>query len=100
MEVIKMVQVTRKWIKENVELFSAFGNQITLENFEEYLRGVKTIQTTLSKAGKDGVENKALPNKFHILIPGNGWADCYGYDGNKWDVEEDDLHHNDNELDF
>ena len=95
-----MINVSRKWIKENVEQLSAFGNQITLENFEEYLVGVKTIQTTLSKAGKDGVEDKALPNKFHILIPGIGWADCLGYDGNKWDVKEDDLHRDDNYLDF
>ncbi len=73
------MNVTRKWIKENVEQLSAFGNQITLDNFEEYVRGQKTLHTTLSGAGKYKVEAREGTEKFHILIPGIGWADCYGF---------------------
>lgn len=85
-----MVNVTRKWIKENVEQLSVFGNQITLDNFEEYVKGEKTLQTTLSKAGKDKVESREATQKFHILIPGVGWADCFGYSNELQESEEDD----------
>jgi len=78
-----MVNVTRKWIKEYVEQLSAFGNQITLENFEEYVKGQKSLQTTLSGAGKNKVENREASKKFHILIPGIGWADSFGFEGGR-----------------
>ena len=74
-----MVNVTRKWIKENVQQLSAFGNQITLENFEEYVVGEGSLQTTLTKKGIDAVEAHEAKEKFHILIPGVGWADCFAY---------------------
>lgn len=87
-----MVNVTRKWIKENVEQLSAFGNQITLDNFEEYVVGQKSIQTTLSSVGKDKVELREATEKFHILIPGIGWADCFGYSNEIQEESEDDDH--------
>lgn len=74
-----MINVSRKWIKENVEQLSAFGNQITIDNFEEYIKREKSLQTTLSKAGKENVEGRITTKKFHVLIPGIGWADCFGY---------------------
>lgn len=88
-----MVSVTRKWIKENVEQLSAHGNQITLENFEEYLVGIKSLQITLSGAGKDKVESRDATEKFHLLIPGVGWADCFGYSNEMQESEEDDHSH-------
>lgn len=88
-----MVNVTRRWIKENVEQMSAFGGQITLENFEEYVKGQKALQTTLSGIGKDIVESHEAKEKFHILIPGIGWADCFGYSNEIQESEEDDHSH-------
>ena len=95
-----MVNVSRKWIKENVEQLSAFGNQITLENFEEYVVGAGKLQTTLSKAGKEKVEDREATEKFHILIPGVGWSDCFGYNpqadmiaAQKKEQKEDDHSH-------
>lgn len=96
----KMVNVIRKWIKENVEQLSAFGNQITLDNFEEYVVGQKSLQTTLTGAGKEKVEGRESTEKFHILIPRVGWADCYGYNPQadmeaalKKEQEEEDHSH-------
>jgi hypothetical protein len=88
-----MVNVSRKWIKENVEQLSAFGNQITLDNFEEYIVGQKSLQTTLSGAGKEKVESREAKEKFHILIPGVGWADCFGFSNEIQESENDDHSH-------
>ncbi len=74
-----MVNVSRKWITENVEQLNAFGNQITIDNFEEYVVGQKSLQTTLSGIGKDKVESREAAKQFHILIPRVGWADCFGF---------------------
>ena len=71
-----MVNVTRKWIKENAEKLYAFGGQITLDNFEKYLtKG--SVQTTLTKKGIQAVELCEREEKFHIIIPGVGVADCF-----------------------
>jgi len=88
-----MVNVTRKWIKENVEQLSAFGNQITLDNFEEYVVGQGSLQTTLSGAGKDKVEAREATEKFQTLIPGIGWADCFGFSNETNESEDDDHSH-------
>lgn len=74
-----MVNVTRGWIKKNVEKLSAFGNQITLENFNEYTKDQKSFESNLTQKGKWIVESCDRKEKFHILIKGIGWADCFPF---------------------
>ncbi|CAG0967302.1 hypothetical protein METP3_01224 [Methanosarcinales archaeon] len=88
-----MVNVSRKWIKENVEQLSAFGNQITLDNFEEYVKGQKSLSTNLTRRGIELVEGHAHKKKFLISIPGAGWADCWGYYPDWMNNEENDYSH-------
>ncbi len=71
----QMANVTRNWIDSNVKSLYCFGGQITHDNYKEYIVGIKTLQTTLTaKAIRGEVE---INGKFHILIPGVGWADCF-----------------------
>lgn len=84
-----MTNVTINWIKQNVEKLSAFGGQITKDNFEEYVRGEKTLQTTLTRKGQLGVEACERTEKFHILIPGAGWADVWGFSDEMKKLGED-----------
>lgn len=71
--------ITKSWIKQNVEKLSAFGGQITLDNFDEYTEGQKTFQTTLTRKGIHAVELCEHRQKFNILISGVGWAEAWGY---------------------
>lgn len=70
-----MVNVTRRWIDENVDTLYCFGGQVDKENYKEYVVGIKTLQTTLSAAAVRG--KVSIKGKFGILIPGLGWADCF-----------------------
>ena len=70
-----MTNVSRKWIDENVESLYCFGGQVDLDNYKEYIIGIKTLQTTLSSAAIRGEVD--IKGKFRILIPGVGWADCF-----------------------
>lgn len=72
------INVSIHWIKENVTHMDCAGGQITIRNFEEYLdEGTKNVQTTLTRNGILAVENEQYGRKFQILIPGEGWADCW-----------------------
>ncbi len=82
-----MANVSKKWIGENVEKMSAVGGQITLDNLSEYCNVPKGgFETTLTKLGIEEVEAQARAKKFHILLPGHGWAECWG----KSELDDDD----------
>ena len=72
------MNVKIEWINECVEKLYCFGGQIDLGNFEEYVSS-KTLQTTLTKKGILAVERCERKEKFHVLIPGVGWADVWVY---------------------
>ena len=74
-----MVNVTRNWIKENVEKLYAFGGQVNKDNFEEYVIGKGSLQSTLTRKGVFATEACERTEKFHILLPGIGWADCFPF---------------------
>jgi len=88
-----MVDVSIEWIKQNVEQLSAFGNMITLENFEEYVKGQKSLSTNLTEIGIGRVETHSHKDKFLISIPNAGWAQCWGYYQDSMNDEEDDYSH-------
>ncbi len=83
-----MVNVTKAWIKTYVKKLSAFGGQITLDNFEEYVIPGKSVQTTLTFRGVSAVELGEHSQKFNILIPGVGWAEAWGYSDEMKKLEE------------
>lgn len=74
-----MTNVKLFWVKAHVEKLSVFGGQITEENIDEYIQNEKTVQTTLTRRGIKSVELHDRKEKFHILIPGVGWGDAWGY---------------------
>ena len=76
-----MADVTQEWIRKYVQKLSGFGGLIdkefVLEN-RRFSRG--GFETTLTQIGKEAVEMRQRPKKFHILLPdGLGWADVWGY---------------------
>jgi hypothetical protein len=73
-----MVNVSKKWIKENVVKLSSLNGRITLENFDRVATPPGGFPTTLSQIGKCIVEDGERAEKFRIALLGRlGYVDAW-----------------------
>lgn len=74
-----MANVSSVWVEENVRQFYCFGGIIQKEDLPDR-EPEGGFETTLTAKGVRAVEDGEYERKFHILIPGAGWADCFPWD--------------------
>jgi hypothetical protein len=73
-----MVNVSKKWIKENVVKLYSRNGRITLDNFDRITTPPGGFPTTLSQIGKCVVEAGDRVDNFRISLPERlGYADAW-----------------------